>query len=59
MWRVCMALTEAEAVFRCLKPELGLRPVFHQKAEPDAEMAALFEAMGIPLPPRRLRKTVV
>jgi len=31
MWRTYMTLTEAEAVFRALKSELGLRPVYHQK----------------------------
>ncbi len=31
MWRTYMTLTEVEAVFRALKSELGLRPVYHQK----------------------------
>ncbi len=31
MWRTCMTLTEVESVFRALKSELGLRPVYHQK----------------------------
>ena len=31
MWRTYVLLTEVESVFRCLKSELGLRPVFHQK----------------------------
>ena len=31
MWRTYMTLTEAESVFRALKSELGLRPVYHQK----------------------------
>jgi hypothetical protein len=28
-------LTEIEATFRCLKIDLGLRPVYHQKEEPN------------------------
>lgn len=123
MWQTYMTLTEVESVFRCLKSELGLRPVYHQKAEraeghlfisvlayqavcvlrtrlkaggchdswqairdtlgtlvrtttaferddrrtlhlrktaePEPEMAALYEAMGIPAPPRKLRKTII
>ena len=30
MWRTYTMLTDLEAVFRSLKSELGLRPVFHQ-----------------------------
>ncbi len=30
LWRVYSMLTNLEAVFRCLKTDLGLRPVFHQ-----------------------------
>ena len=30
LWRTYTALTDVEAVFRSLKPELGLRPIFHQ-----------------------------
>ena len=33
LWRTYMMLTDLEAVFRSFKAELGLRPVFHQKAE--------------------------
>lgn len=33
MWRTYMTLTEAEAVFRSLKSELGLRPIYHHKSE--------------------------
>ncbi len=33
MWRTYLRLTEVEAVFRSLKSELGLRPVFHRKPE--------------------------
>jgi transposase len=33
LWRTYTMLTELEAVFRSLKSELGLRPVFHQIAE--------------------------
>ena len=32
MRRTCMTLTKVEAVFRCLKSELELRPVYHQKS---------------------------
>ena len=31
LWHTYMMLTDLEAVFRGLKSELGLRPVFHQK----------------------------
>ncbi len=31
LWKTYTALTDLEAVFRSLKSELGLRPVFHQK----------------------------
>ncbi len=31
LWRTYTMLTDLEAVFRSLKSELGLRPVFHQK----------------------------
>ena len=30
LWRTYTALTDVEAVFRSLKSELGLRPIFHQ-----------------------------
>jgi len=33
LWRIYTMLTDLEAVFRSLKSELGLRPVFHQKTE--------------------------
>lgn len=33
LWRTYTMLTDLEAVFRCLKSELGLRPVFHRKTE--------------------------
>ena len=33
LWRTYTMLTDLEAVFRSLKSELGLRPVFHQKAK--------------------------
>ena len=33
MWRACVVLTDVEAVFRSLKPDLGLRPVYHRKPE--------------------------
>lgn len=31
MWKTYTTLTDLEAVFRSLKSELGLRPIFHQK----------------------------
>ena len=31
LWRTCFTLTDIEAVFRSLKSELGLRPIFHHK----------------------------
>ncbi len=31
MWRTYMMLTDLEAVFRSLKSELGLRPIYHHK----------------------------
>jgi hypothetical protein len=33
LWRTYMMLTDLEAVFRCFKSELGLRPIFHHKEE--------------------------
>ncbi len=33
MWRTYIMLTDLEAVFRSLKSELGLRPVYHHKEE--------------------------
>ena len=33
LWRTYMMLTDLEAVFRSLKGELGLRPIFHSKAD--------------------------
>lgn len=33
LWRTYVMLTDLEAVFRSLKSELGLRPVYHQTAE--------------------------
>jgi len=33
LWRTYMMLTDLEAVFRSLKSELGLRPIYHLKAE--------------------------
>ena len=33
LWRTYTMLTDLEAVFRSLKSELGLRPVYHQKTE--------------------------
>lgn len=31
IWSLYMMLTQVEYVFRCLKSELGLRPIYHQK----------------------------
>ena len=31
MWRTYFMLTDLEAVFRSLKSELGLRPIYHHK----------------------------
>ena len=31
LWRTYIMLTDVEAVFRCLKSELGLRPIYHHK----------------------------
>jgi len=31
LWQTYTLLTEIEAAFRCLKSELGFRPVYHQK----------------------------
>ena len=33
LWRTYIMLTDLESVFRSLKSELGMRPVFHQKEE--------------------------
>lgn len=33
LWRTYTMLTELEGVFRCLKTDLGLRPVYHQKTD--------------------------
>jgi len=33
LWRTHTMLTDLEAVFRCLKSELGLRPIFHRKTD--------------------------
>jgi transposase len=33
MWKTYIMLTDVESVFRSLKSELGLRPVFHRKTE--------------------------
>ena len=30
LWRTCLMLTGLESVFRSLKTDLGLRPVFHR-----------------------------
>jgi transposase len=33
LWRTYTMLTDLESVFRCLKSELGLRPVYHSKED--------------------------
>ena len=33
LWQTYTMLTDLEAVFRCLKSELGLRPIYHHKEE--------------------------
>lgn len=33
LWRIYTMLTDLEAVFRCLKSELGLRPIYHHKTD--------------------------
>lgn len=33
LWRTYTMLTDLESVFRCLKSELGLRPVYHHKTD--------------------------
>ena len=39
LWRTYVTLTDLEAVFRSLKSELGLRPIFHRKqARSDAHL---------------------
>ena len=39
LWRTYVTLTDLEAVFRSLKSELGLRPIFHHKqARSDAHL---------------------
>ena len=38
LWRTYTALTDVEAVFRSLKSELGLRPIFHQQKRSDGHL---------------------
>ena len=40
LWRTYTTLTDVEAVFRALKSELGLRPIYHHK--PQRAMRHLF-----------------
>ena len=59
LWRTYTLLTDLEAVFRSLKSELGLRPIFHRKPH-RAEghlfitviayklVQAILDALGIP-----------
>ncbi|MGB4333584.1 MAG: hypothetical protein WBJ41_01900 [Chromatiaceae bacterium] len=46
-WRTDVMLTDLEAVFRSLKSELGLRPVYHQTAE-RAEGRLLITVLAYP-----------
>jgi len=38
LWRTYTMLTDLEAVFRCLKSELGLRPIYHHKERSDGHL---------------------
>jgi len=72
LWRTYVMLTDLEAVFRSLKGELGLRPIFHSKEErSDGHLfisvlayqcvqviRTRLKAQGIHLSWRRLRETL-
>ena len=47
LWRTYATLTDVEAVFRSLKSELGLRPIFHRK-EARAEGHLFITVAGLP-----------
>jgi hypothetical protein len=51
LWQTYALLTDLEAVFRSLKTELGLRPIYHQKT--------LYQALGISAVPGTSQKTIV
>ena len=55
-WRTYSTLTDIEAVFRSLKSELGLRPIYHHK--PIRAEGHLFITVGVDLELtlKRLRK---
>ena len=46
LWHTYTMLTDVEAVFRSLKSELGLRPIYHHTAE-RTEGASLYHRLGI------------
>jgi hypothetical protein len=48
MWSMYMQLSEAESVFRSLKSELSIRPLFHQK-EPRVKAHVLVAFLGYAL----------
>ena len=48
LWRWYMQLSQAEAAFRTAKSDIGLRPVFHQKAERvDAHLLVCFLSLAL------------
>lgn len=48
LWRWYMQLTQAEAAFRTAKSDIGLRPVFHQKAaRVDAHLLVCFLSLAL------------
>ena len=48
LWGIYMQLTQAEAAFRITKSDLGLRPVFHQKAgRVEAHILVCFLALAM------------
>ncbi len=46
MWKTYTTLTDLEAVFKTLKSELGLRPIFHQ-TQSRIDRASLYHTIGI------------
>ena len=64
LWRTHVTLTDIEAVFRSLKSELGLRPIFHHKpirAEGHLFITVIAHQLvqAIRRRLRQLRKTIV
>ncbi|NIP18991.1 MAG: hypothetical protein GWM87_13185, partial [Xanthomonadales bacterium] len=48
LWRWYVQLTQAEAAFRTAKSDLGLRPIYHQKADRvDAHILVCFLALAM------------